>query len=159
MAQNKSHAVMAQRHEADDSLDDFPTPPWATRALMHHVIGPDHRKEHVWEPACNRGAMVKPLLEHFGQVSLSDVHDYGAGFDVEDFLSIGNPRYYPDFIITNPPFRLGEEFIARAMENIENRMRCAGAHRFPGKCRAISQAFRPISSDADCLFHRARPNG
>lgn len=30
MSQNISHAVMAQRVEALDSLDDFPTPPWAT---------------------------------------------------------------------------------------------------------------------------------
>ena len=36
--QNKSHAVMAQRSEAKDSLDDFPTPPWATRALLEHVL-------------------------------------------------------------------------------------------------------------------------
>ena len=28
--QNTSHAVMAQRTEAKDSLDNFPTPPWAT---------------------------------------------------------------------------------------------------------------------------------
>ena len=28
MVQNISHAVMAQRHETKDSLDDFPTPPW-----------------------------------------------------------------------------------------------------------------------------------
>lgn len=34
MTQNTSHAVMAQRVEAHDSLDDFPTPPWATRALL-----------------------------------------------------------------------------------------------------------------------------
>ena len=34
MAQNTSHAVMAQRIEPADSLDDFPTPPWATRALL-----------------------------------------------------------------------------------------------------------------------------
>ena len=39
MEQNTSHAVMAQRHESLDSLDDFPTPPWATRALLEHVIG------------------------------------------------------------------------------------------------------------------------
>jgi hypothetical protein len=36
--QNTSHAVMAQRNEAKDSLDDFPTPPWATRTLLEHVI-------------------------------------------------------------------------------------------------------------------------
>lgn len=40
MSQNTSHAVMAQRAEAHDSLDDFPTPPWATRALIEHVIWP-----------------------------------------------------------------------------------------------------------------------
>ena len=38
MVQNLSHAVMAQRHEAKDSLDDFPTPPWATRALLERVL-------------------------------------------------------------------------------------------------------------------------
>lgn len=33
MSQNCSSAVMQQRSEPRDSLDDFPTPPWATRAL------------------------------------------------------------------------------------------------------------------------------
>lgn len=33
MSQNTSTAVMQRRVEAHDSLDDFPTPPWATRAL------------------------------------------------------------------------------------------------------------------------------
>ena len=36
--QNTSHAVMAQRVEPKDSADDFPTPPWATRALVEHVL-------------------------------------------------------------------------------------------------------------------------
>ena len=36
--QNTSHAVMAQRAELKNSLDDFPTPPWATRALIEHVV-------------------------------------------------------------------------------------------------------------------------
>src|SRR6476620_5893339 len=35
--QNTSHAVMAQRYEAKDSLDDFPTPPWANRGLLDYV--------------------------------------------------------------------------------------------------------------------------
>ena len=39
MSQNTSHAVMAQRTESPDSLDDFPTPPWATRAFVEHVLG------------------------------------------------------------------------------------------------------------------------
>ena len=60
--QNISHAVMAQRHEAKDSLDDFPTPPWATRALLEHVInGKDLNLQSCWEPACGEGHMAKVL--------------------------------------------------------------------------------------------------
>jgi hypothetical protein len=29
---------MQRRHEAHDSLDDFPTPPWATRALCERLV-------------------------------------------------------------------------------------------------------------------------
>ncbi len=35
--QNRSSAVMQQRSEPHDSLDDFPTPPWATRALCEYI--------------------------------------------------------------------------------------------------------------------------
>ena len=37
MTQNRSSAVMQQRKEPHDSLDDFPTPPWATRALCEVI--------------------------------------------------------------------------------------------------------------------------
>lgn len=121
MSQNTSHAVMNQRHEAHDSLDDFPTPPWATRALMEHVLSIRQARGSVcWEPACNRGYMAKPLREYFGQVDCSDVHDYGwNGQDtVADFLetrpSGGIGRY--DWIITNPPFRLAAQFALHALE-------------------------------------------
>ena len=122
MTQNISHAVMQQRREPHDSLDDFPTPPWATRALCEHVIQWHIRRDDMtaWEPACNRGYMVRPLREYFCRVFATDIHDYGvAGFDgVLDFLFAGqsNEFFRPDWIITNPPFRLAEEFIARADE-------------------------------------------
>ena len=38
------------------------------------------------EPAANRGHMVRPLAEHFAHVSASDIHDYGAGYEVQDYL-------------------------------------------------------------------------
>lgn len=114
MAQNTSSAVMQQRREPKDALDDFPTPPWATRALCNWL--------RTWtvmdtcrEPAANRGHMVRPLREYFRQVEASDVHDYGAGFPVFDF--IGMEKLPPvDWTITNPPFRLAEAFIERALE-------------------------------------------
>jgi hypothetical protein len=85
--QNRSHAVMAQRVESSDSLDDFPTPPWATRALVEHVIGGKKRvrTQHCLEPACGAGHMAKVLSEYFGHVKASDIHQYGYG-DVRDFL-------------------------------------------------------------------------
>ena len=88
MKQNTSHAVMAQRAEAKDSLDDFPTPPWATRALIEHVLGNkvSFSKMSCLEPACGRGYMAKVLEEYFCNVEASDVYDYGYG-SAQDFLS------------------------------------------------------------------------
>jgi len=115
MSQNTSSAVMQQRSEAHDSLDDFPTPPWATRALCEFLLlqGYELSLMSCREPAANRGHMVKPLAEYFGRVAASDVHDYGAGFAVRDYLFPG-PLDQTDWTITNPPFRLAEQFIARA---------------------------------------------
>jgi hypothetical protein len=48
--QNRSDAVMAQRGATDDELDDFPTPPWATRAFINKVI-PIEPLETAIEPA------------------------------------------------------------------------------------------------------------
>ena len=82
--QNRSTAVMQRRVEAHDSLDDFPTPPWATRALcewLKHNASQPLDMFVCREPAANRGHMVKPLAEYFAAVEGSDVHDYGANFE------------------------------------------------------------------------------
>lgn len=113
--QNRSTAVMQRRVEAHDSLDDFPTPPWATRALCEFLLSEswDLAEMSCREPAANRGHMVHPLREYFSSVDASDVHDYGAGFAVRDYLYPG-PLQMVDFTVTNPPFRLAEQFIERA---------------------------------------------
>jgi hypothetical protein len=108
---------MQNRQEPRNSLDDFPTPPWATRALCewlkrHH--GPLGALT-CREPAANRGHMVTPLSEYFGPVEASDVHDYGAGYPVRDYL-FGPAPASVDWTITNPPFRLAEQFITRAIK-------------------------------------------
>jgi hypothetical protein len=120
MTQNRSTAVMQRRVEPHHSLDDFPTPPWATRALcewLRDTLGADLATRR--EPAANRGHMVKPLAEYFGHVSASDIHDYGAGFPVEDYL-FGPPPPVTGWTITNPPFRLAEQFIERALATSED---------------------------------------
>ena len=118
MSQNRSHAVMAQRAEPHDSLDFFPTPPWSTRALCLHILDGHFacgRNYSAWEPACGTGAMVLPLAEYFGIVHATDVHPYGFG-GVHDFVGMVPPPYSADWIITNPPFRLGAEFVRRALD-------------------------------------------
>lgn len=113
--QNTSHAVMAQRVEAKDSPDDFPTPPWATRALLEHIIAEhDLQNQSCLEPACGAGHMVKPLKEYFGEVRFGDAYDYGFG-PVRDFLTYPYETNAVDWVITNPPFRLAEEFVLRAL--------------------------------------------
>ena len=118
MGQNKSHAVMQQRTEPHDSLDFFPTPPWATRALCEMIGDGDLNHQNCWEPACGAGHMARPLSEYFGQVIASDVHSYGWG-SVDDFLLPSERRNY-DWIITNPPFRLAAQFIMKARRHAVN---------------------------------------
>ncbi len=119
MSQNTSHAVMSQRSEPHDSLDYFPTPPWATRALCEWIggrIGLAHMRANLtaWEPACGEGHMSRPLAEYFSHVVASDVRDYGTiGQEVCDFLLC--PPARADWIITNPPFRLAEQFVLEGL--------------------------------------------
>lgn len=109
--QNTSTAVMQRRIEPHHSLDDFPTPPWATRALCERLsFRPPLTCR---EPAANRGHMVRPLAEYFGAVEAADICDYGAGYPVQDYLFGPRPPMV-DWTITNPPFRLAQEFIERA---------------------------------------------
>ena len=122
--QNVSHAVMAQRSEAPDSLDFFPTPPWATRALINHILAPLDiavPAEIVAEPAAGKGHMVRPLAEFFAEVRAADIMDYGVGYPVFDFLLSDSLLYvdtWPfgkvDWIITNPPFNRLTEFVETA---------------------------------------------
>jgi len=124
---NGGHAVMAQRREPLDSLELFPTPPWATRALLEHVIG-DVRGGIAWEPACGLGHMSDVLRERFGKVIASDVFDYG-GHDVGSFVGTGpdvieTPRPAPHWIIFNPPFSLGVEFVERALRDAREGVAC-----------------------------------
>lgn len=120
MTRLASTAVMARRHEPADSLDFFPTPPWATRAFCEHVLPrvfPDPHLFHnpAWDPACGEGHMALALADYFDQVHASDIFPYGFG-QVADFLH-EDFRWKPaEWIITNPPFAIGRDFILKALQ-------------------------------------------
>ena len=100
--------------------DHFPTPPWALRALVTHVfphVGISVRNLNcmtVLEPACGEGYMALALAEFFGDVRSSDLFDYGYA-PLRDFLSEPCDTGAFDFVITNPPFKLAEDFVKEAL--------------------------------------------
>lgn len=115
MTQNTSMAVMAQRLSPDAELDDFPTPPWATRALIEHVLDPTSLKDKsVHECAAGRGHMARTLAEYFGAVLSSDIADYGTGHLILDYTQMHVVE--ADWVITNPPFSWAEDFALTALK-------------------------------------------
>ena len=114
-------AVMARRHEPPHALDFFPTPPWATRALFRHVLPILDVKfvECVWEPACGEGHMATVIAEFTNEpVIATDIFDYGYGVNSIDFLDTTGPPFTrsAQWIVTNPPFRLADQFALRAFD-------------------------------------------
>lgn len=129
---NGARALMGSRVEPPDSLDYFPTPPWATRALVEKVLPKlgrrsDAARRQAWEPACGEGHIAGVLEEYFATVIASDIFDYSvdgkmppAWWRALDFLDPtagedGTPVV--DWIITNPPFSdKAEAFVLRAID-------------------------------------------
>ncbi|MDP3869161.1 hypothetical protein [Phenylobacterium sp.] len=111
-------AVMASRAPSIDGLDYFPTPPWAARAGAEIIARVDPGTWKVWEPACGGGHMAHGLTDYFGEPFATDVHDYGwPGCRIRDldFLSAEADELTEfDWIITNPPFVMGDEFVRAA---------------------------------------------
>jgi methylase of polypeptide subunit release factors len=120
---NGARAIMGSRAEPDDSLDYFPTPPWATRALVEHVfevLHVDPSRHSAGEPACGEGHIAEVLAEYFAEVSCSDIHPYGYSHKVADFLDQAFEMSV-DWIITNPPFGdEGEAFLHKSLELAED---------------------------------------
>lgn len=116
-----NRAVMQQRRAPGPAdLDFYPTPPFATRALCEFLqaeIG-DLARLSAWEPACGEMHMARPLAEYFGHVRASDCHRYRAEHEILDFTLAAFDHANIagcDFVITNPPFRLAQEFIERGL--------------------------------------------
>lgn len=116
--QNRSDAVMAQRGAADDELDDFPTPPWATRAFVTKVIRPEPGETAV-EPAAGRGYMSEVLKEVFERVDSYDIGEYNGYCPALPGGFLENPLFDKpdqwDWCITNPPFKLAQQFVERGL--------------------------------------------
>jgi len=58
--------------------------------------------------------MAKVLKEYFREVRVSDAYSYGYG-PIFDFVIDRCQTDSVDWVITNPPFRLAEDFVLRAL--------------------------------------------
>lgn len=96
-------------------LDFFPTPPWATHALLQY----EYFKGDIWEPACGNGAMSSALKSTGNKVISSDLSDRGYGEAGVDFLE--DTRRVPN-IITNPPYNIAQKFVEHALELADNKV-------------------------------------
>ena len=91
--------------------DDFyPSPPEAVEALL----AVETFTGKIWEPACGDGAISKVLEAHGHDVLSTDLIDRGYGTGGLDFLTASQQV---ENVITNPPFKLGEEFVVKALES------------------------------------------
>lgn len=101
-------SVMLANGGATDrrALDYYPTPPDVTAALCAFLALPAGTK--VWEPACGNGMMVQALAAAGLSVVGTDIQQG------DDYLLTAPPPGTAA-IITNPPFRLAEEFIRKSV--------------------------------------------
>lgn len=111
------------------SNDYYPTPPWATYALIEREK--THIDKHmatvgsyVWEPAAGRGWMARELARHYPVIATDLFPREDAFFctsEPVDFLGADPAEFAsgaPAAIITNPPYarNMAEAFAERAVE-------------------------------------------
>lgn len=96
---------MSERHSEYKRMpaDDYSTPAWVTEALL----SVERFYDPIWECAPGDGFMVRALENAGHKVTLH----------WPDFLGIYTPCVLPKFrsIITNPPYKLADDFIRRAL--------------------------------------------
>jgi hypothetical protein len=106
---NGSYKPTLKRFADLKGPDFFPTPPWATYALIDNekIVGD------VWECACGDGAMSRVLEKASASVFSSDLYERGFGEAGIDFLLADRKA---DNIITNPPYNCAEGFAKKGVE-------------------------------------------
>jgi hypothetical protein len=94
--------------------DFFPTPAWATFALMDN----ERFSGDVWECACGDGSMSEVIKDAGNKVISTDLYDRGYGEGGHDFLV--SERNAPN-IITNPPYNAAEGFVRSGLERTDKK--------------------------------------
>jgi hypothetical protein len=90
--------------------DTFITPSYAVKPLLPYLLGSQSRPLSVWEPTDPEGKHnITQELQKAGHKV------FPTGLPKLDFLTQETRAHY-DIIVTNPPYSLKDEFLARAYE-------------------------------------------
>lgn len=112
---NGAYKPTTKRFADLDGPDFYPTPAWATYALIDN----EKFSGEIWECACGDGAMSEVLEEMGSVVRSSDLYDRGYGEVGIDFLEA---RQKSQNIITNPPFHSAEGFVASGLRQSQRKL-------------------------------------
>jgi len=107
------NGVAGNKNSGEREKNDFyPTPPYATQALLDRVVF----KGDVWEPACGDGAISEVLKQNGFAVYSSDKYDRGYGDIGIDFVEDAQVFDKIPNIITNPPYKIAQEFVEQSLK-------------------------------------------
>ena len=112
----KSALMLGVNPNAEREKNDF----YATNPHALEIVMPmfkDILHNNVWECACGQGHLSNVLKNNGYNVKSSDLIDRGYG-EVVNFLQC-NERFDGD-ILTNPPFKLAEQFVKKSFELIND---------------------------------------
>lgn len=107
MSKLNAYSIIGGNPENGRRASDFyPTPPAVTQAILEHIKIPDGGT--IWEPAAGDGRMADQIRKNGFNVIETDIQT-GT-----DFLTVHEFSQF-DWIITNPPFSLADQFILHAV--------------------------------------------
>ena len=112
MVTGTGNAKAALSERGDDL---YQSPPEAVYALLEAEALP----RRIWEPACGPGVIARILRESGHNVFSSDLVDYQSpdqNAARRDFLFETEAPQGVDAIVTNPPFKLAQEFVSKSLE-------------------------------------------
>lgn len=111
---NGSYKPTLKRYADLDGPDFYPTPAWATYALIDN----ERFDGDIWECACGNGAMSRVLEHASSRVDSTDLYDRGFGQSGIDFL-YANRR--ATNIVTNPPYNSAEGFVKVGLDRTDKK--------------------------------------
>lgn len=137
-----------KNHKERDALDFYATPTAEVTNILR-TIGIDFHKQVILEPCCGDGHMYEGISAYLDEtdgadaIIATDIMDRGFGMagpqydflkdEYWDNLNIGHPI---DYIIMNPPFKLIEPFVMKALGMAHKGVLCLGRIQFlEGKSR------------------------